>query len=455
MPVDKADMFLENIRGALAEQAARTIEYSLDFNGREVWFAATISPMSVDRVVYVTRDITDRVNARQELERQVEERTRELTTLLRISNDVASTLELAPLLDTIIGQLRGIVDYTRCSIFLLEGDAMVLAGSRSFAGNSPISWRIPIAAIGPIWDLVRRGEPAILDDVHGDSEAAVALREASGELHETLFQDLRSTMAVALALKDRTIGMLAMSRTEPAFFTERHAGLVSAIATQIAVAIENARLYEQAQQLAAVEERQRLARELHDSVSQALYGIALGARTARTLLDSDPARATEPVDYVLQLADAGLAEMRALIFELRPESLESEGLVAAIDKQVAAIRARYGLEVAADLGGEPDLTLGEKEVFYRVAQESLHNIVKHARASRVDISLSSDHGSLTLQVRDNGVGFDSTQSYPGHMGLVSFSERAATIGADLSVDSSPGVGTRVRLSFAPHPLSTG
>jgi signal transduction histidine kinase len=256
-------------------------------------------------------------------------------------------------------------------------------------------------------------------------------------------------MVVPLSLKERVIGFLSLAHTQPAFYTERHAGLVSAIATQIAVAIENARLYEQAQHLAAVEERQRLARELHDSVSQALYGIALGARTARTLLDTDAQRATEPVDYVLQLADAGLAEMRALIFELRPESLESEGLVAALEKQIAATRARYGLEVVAELCDEPGISLIQKEVFYRVAQESLHNIVKHARATRVDLDLSNDDGALTLHVRDNGVGFDATQTFPGHMGLVSFNERAASIGAELSVDSAPGSGTTVRLSFAP------
>jgi signal transduction histidine kinase len=199
--------------------------------------------------------------------------------------------------------------------------------------------------------------------------------------------------------------------------------------------------------MAAIEERQRLARELHDSVSQALYGIALGARTARTLLDTDAARATEPVDYVLQLAEVGLAEMRALIFELRPESLEMEGLVAALEKQIAATRARYGLEVVTDLGQEPSLTLPQKEVFYRIAQEALHNVVKHAHASRVDIILSSDNGNASLMVRDNGVGFEAGQAFPGHMGLVSFSERAASIGAKIEVESAVGSGTAVKLSL--------
>ncbi|MBX3060942.1 MAG: histidine kinase, partial [Anaerolineae bacterium] len=147
------------------------------------------------------------------------------------------------------------------------------------------------------------------------------------------------------------------------------------LANQIATAIENARLYEQAQQLAALQERQKLARELHDSVSQALYGIALGARTARVQLERDPAQAVEPVEYVLSLAEAGLAEMRALIFELRPESLATEGLVAALEKQAAALRTRHLVEVITDFAPDPDVSLEAKEALYRVTQEALHNVV--------------------------------------------------------------------------------
>jgi signal transduction histidine kinase len=176
-----------------------------------------------------------------------------------------------------------------------------------------------------------------------------------------------------------------------------------------------------------------------------LYGIALGARTARTQLDRDPAAAREPVDYVLSLAEAGLAEMRALIFELRPESLEKEGLVAALEKQVAATRARYGFTVTAALGDEPDLSPAAREAFYRVAQEALHNIVKHARPTEVDVSLASDGGGVELRVRDNGVGFDPAGEFAGHLGLESMRERAARVGAVLSIDSSPGGGTTVAL----------
>jgi signal transduction histidine kinase len=238
--------------------------------------------------------------------------------------------------------------------------------------------------------------------------------------------------------------MWTMSRHEPGRYTARHATLALAVANQAAVAIENARLYQQAQALAALQERQRLARELHDSVSQALYGIALGARTARTLLDRDPARVAEPLDYVLSLAEAGLAEMRALIFELRPESLETEGLVAALAKQAAALRARHRITVDEALGDEPDAPLAVKEALYRIAQEAMTNTVKHARAGQVDLRLVQEDGGLVLEVRDDGLGFDPSGSFPGHLGLQSMRERAATQGGTLDVDSTPGRGTRIR-----------
>ena len=149
----------------------------------------------------------------------------------------------------------------------------------------------------------------------------------------------RSKSDHPLTLKCCVIGMPVLTASEADAFTPHHATLALAIANQAAIAIENARLYAQAQELAALEERQKLARELHDSVSQALYGISLGAHTARKALERDPQGVVEPLDYVLSLAEAGLAEMRALIFELRPESLEAEGLVAALTKQAAAVQA--------------------------------------------------------------------------------------------------------------------
>ena len=239
----------------------------------------------------------------------------------------------------------------------------------------------------------------IIDDVRSDAPLAIAYRQVVGE--ERLRRDfghIRSWLGVPLISKERPIGLLAIIHDEPGHYTDRHIELATAFANQAVVAIENARLYERVQSAAVLEERQRLARELHDSVSQALYGITLGADASRKLLERDPGRAAEPVDYILSLAQAGLTEMRALIFELRPESLESEGLITALDKQAAALRARHELPVQVTiLCEEPDVPLEAKEALYRVAQEALHNTVKHARANHVEIRLECSTEGIVLE----------------------------------------------------------
>jgi PAS domain S-box-containing protein len=194
---------------------------------------------------------------------------------------------------------------------------------------------------------------------------------------------------------------------------------------------------------AALSERQRLARELHDSVSQVLYGIALGSQTAVQALHDQSADAEDALTYVHKLAEAAITEMRALIFELRPESLEQDGLVAALERQAAAMQARHGVEVKATFEREPEIGIDKKEAVYRIAQEALHNVARHARAHRVQLELRSSNGHVVLQVSDDGVGFDARAKYTGHLGLVSMRERAAAVGGTLSIDSQPGGGARV------------
>jgi signal transduction histidine kinase len=202
-------------------------------------------------------------------------------------------------------------------------------------------------------------------------------------------------------------------------------------------------LYAQAQELAALQERQRLARELHDSVTQTLYGISLGAHTAEEALESEPEQARAAIAYVIGLAEAGLAEMRALIFELRPDSLKTEGLVAALRRQVAVLRTRYKLTVDADLDDEPDLPLESKQALYRITQEAFHNIVKHAAASKVALRLMRKENEVILEVSDNGRGFDPRGAFPGHFGLRSMQERATNMNGTLIIESVPGQGTRI------------
>lgn len=410
----------------------------------------------------MTIDITEQKRAKEALEgmtrmleQRVEERTRELSTLLGISHNVASTLELEPLLSVILDELKQVIDYDRATILTIEEEHLVVRAYRGpMAQESVTGMRFSVDDPLDRQVLLDRA-PVIVTDTRGDTPPARAYRESVGDRLETDFSHIRAWMGVPLMVKDRVIGELALDHGEPGYFTPQRAALALSFANQVAVAIENSRLYLQVEQAAVMEERQRLARELHDSVSQALYGIGLGARTARTLLEREPvdeetrARLAKPLDYVLSLAEAGLAEMRALIFQLRPDALESEGLVAALDRQAAALRARYRLDVRTEFCEEPEISLEVKEALYRVAQESLNNIAKHARASRIEIRLEDREGTVTLEVQDEGVGFDPQDKHPGHLGLQSMHERAARLGGTLEIESSPGRGTLIRLRIPP------
>jgi signal transduction histidine kinase len=186
-------------------------------------------------------------------------------------------------------------------------------------------------------------------------------------------------------------------------------------------------------------------------VSQAVYGIALGARSAMELLSKDPAQVREPLEYVLRLSEAALAEMRALIFELRPEALEREGLTGALKHHTAVLRARHGIAVDESFAAEPTMSWESKQALYRIAQEALHNAGRHARATRVRIVLGEDDARIRLEVWDNGVGFDTESEHPGHFGLNTMRERANELGGSLEIESRPQAGTIVRAIIPANP----
>jgi signal transduction histidine kinase len=375
-------------------------------------------------------------NAR--LYEQSQQQARETEALLRADEELFRSLDLDEVLHALVDVTIDVMRADKCILTLVEAGEEHVVASRNFSAEGLVSIDRQVR------ERSRSGvkppdHPFVLNNI--DEER----RPAAREMWES--EGIRSYMALPIRAAGQLIGGFGVAYTSPHRFGEGERRVFQALAERGGAAIQNAELYERAQHAASLEERQRLARELHDSVSQALYGIALGARTARTQLDRDPALAVEPVDYVLSLAEAGLAEMRALIFELRPESLELEGIVAGLEKQAAALRARHGIEVDADLCSEPDAPLAIKEAVSRIAQEAMHNTVKHARATRVSVRLCSDDGHLSLQVSDNGRGFDTSQPYAGHLGLRSMRERAEKLGGTFEVTSEPGAGSRITVSI--------
>ena len=590
----------------------------------------------------IIRDVTERVRSRELLEQRVEERTRELATLLEVSSNVASTLELKPLLQRILDQLKLVTDYRRATVAVNEPDEVMMLnswGDNSITTPAP-GRSLPVDSFGPIGASIRRGQPVIIPDVLGESAYAEIMRERTTAamandplVTETLEERLlaeRCIMYVPMMLKGKMVGGLILRHSEPDYYKQSHADLAMAIAHQAAIAIENARLYREAQETtrktaalaqiasqvafggalsstlqvlcrhivdvtgavasavvlhdpqtgktemagthglpdgyasalnkilasgvpllvqqafdggppalrrgmrqailsspsyaplhplirdvpwdsvvavpmtaqgspvgvlfsyhlptqdigdaqltfhtlladqaavavqnahllteahdkARLEERQRLARELHDSVTQALFSISLIARSTEVVLQREGKHSDEVMEKLADLrhlTQGALAEMRALIFELRPGALEEEGLVEALRKHTAAVQGREMLQIDVivscsepDLAGQiPRLKPVAEEALYRIAQEAMHNVAKHARATHVEVCLEVENGSLTMRVKDNGTGFDRDKTPPGHMGLGTMRQRTELLNGEFTIETQPGKGTTI------------
>src|SRR5215216_5492958 len=385
----------------------------------------------------VAHDITERARVQELLEERV-------ATLSGIAASLTLDLPVGDALDVLA---EGVVNASTAvaSLVILTGeetDTLRPAGSHGLPEGftAGLQAAYSAGAQSPTLEAFRRRRPMLVRDFR----RFVLNNPLYAPIHHFVREAPWDTLyIVPLISRGRalgTINLYYLPEQEPG---EDEKVFLGAVADQTAVAVENVRLFAGVRDKAALEERQRLARELHDSVSQALYGITLGTKTARTLLDKNPDRVADPLDYVLSLAEAGQAEMRALIFELRPESLKKEGLVAALEKQADALKARHGIDVVATLCNEPEAPLEVKEAVYRIAQEALHNIVKHARAGNVEIKMQCTPEQITLEIIDNGVGFEARGDFPGHLGLRSMRERALHLGGVLEVVSSPGKGTRI------------
>lgn len=378
-----------------------------------------------------------------ERERQVAEGLRDILSFLNANHTLADNLQY------IVSQACRLLNSeggALCS--LQEKEGMLRIQASQGLTSEYVAKMFHTIGPGQELDAVQPGQEIISFIEEEKSNYPDPERQAVSRWLESQY---KVKFSVPLFVKNKNYGALTLYYRQKRQFSAEDIALALAFADQAALAIETARLYSEAQGKAALEERQRLARELHDSVSQALFGIALGTNSALTLLDQhrDSSRVSQALEYVLSLAETGMAEMRALIFELRPESLETEGLLAGIIKQAASLKSRHRLEVQLDLcEEEPDLPLEAKEALYRICQEALHNIIKHAQAKEVRLGLNWQRSeSVQLDVRDNGVGFDPKSSFPGHLGLRSMQERVEKLKGRFEIDSFPGRGTHLKVYF--------
>lgn len=260
--------------------------------------------------------------------------------------------------------------------------------------------------------------------------------------------DMRSFLGVPIVAPTGVIGAFYLTeKLDSSDFSDEDEELIGLLAAHAAIAIANARLHEQTRALSIAAERNRLALDLHDAVSQKLFGLVLSAEAVGTLLERDPAAARSQVSKLQVLAQEALGELRSLVFELRPPDLETDGLGGALRKHVELLQ-RLGLreiELVVDDELPPD-PARDREIL-RIAQEALQNALKHAQASHVSVKLHANDGRLVLEIEDDGIGFDVTaeEIRSRRLGLTSMEERAQRLGARLELTSAPGAGTTVRL----------
>jgi len=259
---------------------------------------------------------------------------------------------------------------------------------------------------------------------------------------------VRSELVVPLRTGERVLGTLDVQSSKLNAFTADDLVIVQSLGDQIAIAIQNARLYDQSRELAALEERHRLARELHDSVAQSLFSLDLHAKAAGTHLRENPLEADRSIHRLREITHDTLREMRSVILDLRPPDIEEATLQSALRYQIERMRRAEGPEISLTVTGTAELPRRVKEGLLRIAQEAIHNAVRHAGASRVLVVLNMDDRCVSLCISDDGCGFEPTAvTLSGRaFGLAGISERTAALNGVVEIESSPGAGTRIRIS---------
>jgi nitrate/nitrite-specific signal transduction histidine kinase len=386
----------------------------------------------------VIGSLEERVRERTEA---LERRALQLETSTRISREITSILEIDDLLKQVVELIKEAFGYYYVAIFLVDretGTLVFAAGSGEVGRRLKTrGMRLGIGLDSLNGQVAHTNRAMIVNDVAQDP------RYMASELLPLT----QAELVVPLRMGQRVAGTLDVQSAESNAFTEEDSRIMQSLGDQVAVAIENARLYQRTRVLAVVEERNRLARELHDSVTQLLYSITLFAEWARRLVrDDEPDQAQSCLDQLGETAQQALREMRLLVFELRPPALEQEGLVGALRERLEAVEERLGVDTRLLVDGAVELPALLEEGLYRIAQEALNNALKHAAATSVTVRVYAEGERVQLEIADNGKGFDPDQARAeGGLGLVSMQERAHDLGGSLSIVSTPGQGATVKV----------
>jgi PAS domain S-box-containing protein len=447
IPAQRVEM-LEQLR---ATGSARNKEYVTRTRSgelRDVLLSAeALNLNDQPHILCFIYDITELKQAQENLEKRVAERAHELAVLHEIVAVVSRSLDLKEILDAAVSKAMEVMQMDVGTAYYLqdvekpdEEKLLVLAARHGLSGE--FSERVGSRRVSgtAIQVAAEAQQPVVwLVDNYPDARVKEALE----------MEGVRQVINVPLFAKDLLVGAFNLGNRHERPITTEEMSLLSSIGTQVAIAVDNARLYYRAEQSAAIAERHRLSRELHDSVTQSLYSVTMYAEAAvRILAAGDTATAIEHLRELRDTAQEALREMRLLIFELRPPALEKIGLAAALQARLDSVEVRGGMRTQLQIEGEQirgRLPYAVEEELYHIAQEALNNILKHSNAQHVWVHLCFSEAETILEIRDDGIGFVPTAGGNGGLGLASLKERAEKIGASLNIESQPGSGTEIRV----------
>ncbi len=420
---------------------------------QSVWFIGSVAVIILAAVFAGYRYRLRALQARAaNLEEQIVTRTNEINTrrrqieaLYKADEDLYRHLELDQVLQALVDTAVEILHADKGSLVCWdEGkENLVIRAAHNFSAGTMANARIPRGQ-GVVGQVAATGQSIAVEDTVQDERVTLVITEEEG---------IRSFIQVPIKTGDEVFGVFSADYAQPRTFSEDEKRLLMSLAQRAAIAIQNAQIYEQAQELAAVRERNRLARELHDAVTQTLFSASLIAEALPALWERDPEKGRERLAKLRQMSRGALAEMRALLLELRPAALLETSLENLLRQLAEAIMGRENIAVVIEVDGECKLPPDVHIAFYRIAQEALNNVVKHARAENVNIDLRylcSDGDQLAgaeLSIKDDGRGFQSEKTSPERLGLNIMRERAEAIGADYHIESQPERGTHITVAW--------
>jgi signal transduction histidine kinase len=386
--------------------------------------------------------VEERTHTLEQRTQEIEQRRQELEALYRADAELHRHLRLDEVLQALADIAVDILTADKSSLLVWDDrrERLVVRVARGFRPET-LAHMSFTPGEGTVGHVATTGEPFIVEDAHTDPRIVKRSTIIDPE-------GIRSFMQVPIKVGGEVFGVFSADYAQPRAFGDDEQRLFIALAQRAALAIDTAQLYEQTQQLAVVEERNRLARELHDAVTQTLFSSSLIAEALPALWESDQDEGQQLLKELRQLSRGALAEMRTLLLELRPAALVETSLGNLLRQLGEAVTGRKGVPVTVRVGGECALPDDVHVALYRIAQEALNNVVKHADANQVTVNLHftpplEARESIELCITDDGRGFDPGSIPPDRLGLGIIRERAQAIGATLEIESQPGLGTQI------------